>query len=233
MSTGGHTLKKFDEDLSALRDLVLRMGGTVEEQVAGAVAALQQGDVAAARAIAKRDRDIDRMELRADEEVAQLLALRAPLGVDLRTVLMLSKTVTDLERVGDEAKKIAKATVRIHEAVSSAREIPLLAAAVALAQGALAMLRGALDALVRLDLERAAALDAEDDRLDADYKAALEQLKAWMAEHPAGIDVAVQLMFVMKGLERIGDHAKNIAEYLHYLVKGHDIRHPKANPHTP
>src|SRR5690606_19771804 len=117
----------------ALRDLVLRMGGTVEEQVSNAVAALRQGNVAAAQGIAKRDRDIDRMELRADEEVAQLLALRAPLGVDLRTVLMLSKTVTDLERVGDEAKKIAKAAVRIHESVDSAREVPLLAETVALA----------------------------------------------------------------------------------------------------
>ena len=226
----GHTLKKFDEDLSALRDLVLRMGGSVEEQLRGAVEALEHGNVEAARAIARRDRDIDRMELRADEEVAQLLALRAPLGVDLRTVLMLSKTVTDLERVGDEAKKIAKAAARIHEVVESARAIPLLAETVSLGRGALDMLRGALDALVRLDLARAAALDAEDDALDAAYKSALARLKGWMAAHPEDIEVAVQVMFTMKGLERIGDHAKNIAEYLHYLVKGRDIRHPKANP---
>src|SRR5690606_33383999 len=127
--------------------------------------------------------------LRADEEVAQLLALRAPLGVDLRTVLMLSKTVTDLERVGDEAKKIAKAAVRIHESVDSAREVPLLAETVALADGALAMVRGALDALVRLDLDRAAALGEQEEQLDADYKARVAQLMEWMAANPGRIAV--------------------------------------------
>lgn len=229
MDTDGHTLKRFDEELSALRELVLRMGGGVEQQVAGAVAALARGDAVAARAIASRDRDIDRMELRADEAVAQLLALRAPLGVDLRTVLVLSKTVTDLERVGDEAKKIAKSAIRIHEAVTDPGAIPLLAEAQALADGAVGMLRGALDALVRRELERAAELDAEDDRLDAAYKAGVEALTRWMATHPDGAGIAVQMVFVLKGLERVGDHAKNIAEYVHYLVAGRDIRHPKSN----
>src|SRR5690606_37281910 len=146
----------------------------VEQQVAGAVAALGRGDAVAARAIASRDRDIDRMELRADEAVAQLLALRAPLGVDLRTVLVLSKTVTDLERVGDEAKKIAKSAIRIHEAVTHPGAIPLLAEAQARGGGAVGILRGPLQALVRRELERAAELDAEDDRLHAAYKAGVE-----------------------------------------------------------
>src|SRR3546814_16671419 len=108
MTTGAHTLKKFDEELATLRDLVLKMGGEVEEQVARAISVLEGGDLKVAREVIERDRDIDRLELKADEEVAQLLALRSPLGGDLRTVLSLSKTVNDLERVGDEAKKIAR-----------------------------------------------------------------------------------------------------------------------------
>lgn len=229
--TSGHTLKKFDEDLATLRDLVLRMGGSVEEQVRRAVESLERDDPELAREVVAGDREVDRMELQADEEVAHVLALRAPLGIDLRTVLMLSKTVNDLERVGDEAKKIAKIAIRLHGGAGDrAENVPMLADVSTLARRALAMLHGALEALVRLDLERARALGAEDDALDAVYKAAIGRLKAWMAEHPEGVEAAVQVLFALKGLERIGDHSGNIAEYVFYLVEGRDVRHPKSNP---
>lgn len=228
--TSAHTLKKFDEELSTLRDLVLKMGGLVEEQVLRAVEAMDRGDTDVARAVIERDREIDRLELKADEEVAQLLARRAPLGVDLRTVLTLSKTVNDLERIGDEAKKIARIAVQLQEGPDGQDVVPQLAEVGALSRLALTMLRGALDALVRLDLERAGRVGDQDDALDDAYKAMVAGLKRFMTGHPQAIGQAVQVMFAVKALERIGDHSKNIAEYVFYLVEGRDVRHPKANP---
>lgn len=228
--TSAHTLKKFDEELSTLRDLVLRMGGQVEEQVRRAVDAIERGDTNVARDVIERDRDIDRIELKADEEVAQLLALRTPLGIDLRTVLTLSKTVNDLERIGDEAKKIARIAVQLQEDPDGIDSVPQLAEVGALSRLALAMLHGALDALVRLDLDRATKVSDQDDALDDSYKAMLVGLKRFMSERPQAVSQAVQVMFAIKALERIGDHSKNIAEYVFYLVEGRDIRHPKANP---
>jgi len=230
MTTGAHTLKKFDEELATLRDLVLRMGGEVEEQVARAIGVLEGGDPAVAREVIDRDRDIDRLELKADEEVAQLLALRSPLGVDLRTVLTLSKTVNDLERVGDEAKKIARIALQLHEEGREAGDIAQSSQVSALSQHALNMLRGALDALVRLDLDRAAQVKSADDTLDDGYKAIIANIKDFANRHPDAVGQVIQVMFAMKALERIGDHAKNIAQYVFYLVEGRDIRHPKSNP---
>ncbi|MDP1697209.1 MAG: phosphate signaling complex protein PhoU [Xanthomonadaceae bacterium] len=230
MTTGAHTLKKFDEELATLRDLVLKMGGEVEEQVSRAISVLEGGDSAIAREVIKRDREIDRLELKADEEIAQLLALRSPLGVDLRTVLTLSKTVNDLERVGDEAKKIARIALQLHEEGHEAGDIAQSSEISALSQHALSMLRGALDALVRLDLERAAQVKAADDTLDDGYKAIIASIKDFANRHPDSVGQVIQVMFAMKALERIGDHAKNIAQYVFYLVEGRDIRHPKSNP---
>ncbi|MDX2300776.1 MAG: phosphate signaling complex protein PhoU [Xanthomonadaceae bacterium] len=230
ITTGAHTLKKFDEELSTLRDLVLKMGGEVEEQVSRAIGVLEGGDPVAAREVVERDRDIDRLELKADEEVAQLLALRSPLGVDLRTVLTLSKTVNDLERIGDEAKKIARIALQLHEEGRDAGQIAQSSQVSALSRHALAMLHGALDALVRLDLERAAQVKDDDDTLDAGYKAIITGIKEFANRYPDAVGQVIQVMFAVKALERIGDHAKNIAQYVFYLVEGRDIRHPKSNP---
>lgn len=233
ITTGAHTLKKFDEELATLRDLVLKMGGEVEEQVSRAISVLAGGDLTIAREVIEHDRNIDRLELKADEEVAQLLALRSPLGVDLRTVLTLSKTVNDLERVGDEAKKIARIALQLHEEGREAGDIAQSSQVSALSQYALTMLRGALDALVRLDLERAAQVKDADDTLDEGYKAIIVSIKDFANRYPDSVGQVIQVMFAMKALERIGDHAKNIAQYVFYLVEGRDIRHPKSNPAAP
>lgn len=225
-----HILSQFDEDLAVLRDLVLRMGGLVENQLAGAVAAVQNGDDAAARQVIDGDREIDRIELRSDEEIARLLALRAPLGVDLRTVLTLSKTVNDLERIGDEAKKIAKTAVRVVNAGQDARRLPLLDEVLAMADTARGMLHRALNALVRLDLELADGVAREDDRLDESCRSAYAQGKAIMRGQPELVDLTFEMVFIARSLERIGDHAKNIGNYVFYLVEGKDIRHPAVNP---
>lgn len=220
----GHTLKKFDEELSTLRDLVLRMGGLVEDQLRGALAALDAADPAAAREIVFRDREIDRIELKADEEIAQLLALRTPLGIDLRTVLTLSKTVTDLERVGDEAKKVARSC----DAAAALPREPFAAAIAEMGRLAAEQLHGALDALVRLDLDHAAAVKRGDKRLDRAFDAAVSAFGDQLAQQPLLAPQAVQWLFAAKALERIGDHAKNITQYVFYLVEGRDVRHPKA-----
>ncbi len=230
MPTRAHTLKKFDEELATLRDLVLRMGGIVEEQVQRSVELLAGRNLDGARDVVDRDRDIDRLELQADEEIAQLLALRAPLGVDLRTVLTLSKTVNDLERVGDEAKKLAKVALKLERAGSDLRSLPFLPGLLDMAQASGAMLHSALDALVRLDLQRADQLSADDDALDARYDQCLAAIVQHMGEHAGAVPACVELLFAAKSIERIGDHAKNISEYVHYLVEGRDIRHPKVNP---
>lgn len=224
-----HTIKKFDEELATLRDLVLRMGGLVEEQVRRGLDALERGDAEAARAIVQRDREIDAIELRADEEIAQLLALRSPLGVDLRTVLTLSKTVTDLERIGDEAKKIARSCEQPSALAADLARQPYMDDLLQMGQLALALVQGALDALVRLDVTRAAEIKRADKQLDKAFDRILADIISNLMAEPAGAPLAVQAIFAAKALERIGDHAKNITQYVVYLVHGRDIRHPKAN----
>jgi len=228
MGQAGHILKKFDEELSTLRDLVLRMGGLAEEQLRRALAALDaQTDSEGVRAIVAGDREIDRIELRADEEVAHLLALRSPLGIDLRTVLTFAKTVTDLERIGDEAKKIAKTARAMGEAGADTAQ-PFLAPLRGVGTAAQESLRGALDALVRLDLARAEAVKQGDATVDAAFKAAITHITATMQAEPTRVAAGVQAIFAAKAMERIGDHAKNIAQYVFYLVQGRDVRHPRA-----
>lgn len=225
-----HILSQFDEDLTVLRDLVLRMGGLVENQVAGAIEALKQGDEASARRVIEGDREIDRIELRSDEEIARLLALRSPLGIDLRTVLTLSKTVNDLERIGDEAKKIARTGTRCVARGHEAGSLPLLDSILTMAELARAMLHSALNALVRLDLELAARVSNDDERLDERCKTAYADGKAIMRGNPDLVDATFEMIFIARSLERIGDHAKNISNYVFYLVEGRDVRHPAVNP---
>ena len=226
----GHTLKKFDQELSTLRDLVLRMGGIVEEQLRNACAALEHCDVDAARAVVKRDREVDRLELQADEEIAQLLARRTPLGIDLRTVLTLSKTVTDIERIGDEAKKIARACVQSADDADRLSGLPYMPRLVVMGGLAIEQLAGALDALVRLDLDRASAIKRSDNRLDDAFDGLQAEITAHIVQQPQLAPLSIRLLFAAKSLERIGDHAKNITQYVFYLVEGRDVRHPKANP---
>lgn len=228
--SGGHTLKRFDEQLGVLRDLVIQMGGVVEDQLAKAIQALASGDERLADNVIQGDRQVDRFELRADGEIAQLLALRTPLGIDLRTVLGLSKTVNDLERVGDETKKIARVALKLQgwrdehgdESRRLLEDIERMARVVG------EVLRGAMDALARLDLSQARWVLEHDETVDREYKALLARLTTRMMQSPEQVPAAVQIIFVVKGLERIGDHAKNIAEYVFYVVDGRDVRHPKA-----
>ena len=225
ISQDAHTVKQFDVQLANLRNLVLEMGGLVEEQIKRAIQALDDEDIAAAREVISRDQIINGLQVKADEDCVSLIALRQPLGSDLRLIMSLSKIVTDLERIGDEAEKIARMTVKTYDGISSPPSAKLLRDVVPMAKLAQDMLHGCLDALARLDVEKAVEVAQGDDELDQEFQSALRRLITYMMEDPRTIGHAINVIFIVKALERIGDHSKNIAEYIIYLVKGKDVRH--------
>ncbi|TCO83702.1 phosphate transport system protein [Plasticicumulans lactativorans] len=231
VSTEGHTVKRYDQQLGNLRSLVLEMGGLVEDQITRAVQALQDEDLVAAREVVARDHVVNGFDVRADEEVVNLLALRQPVGSDLRLILSMAKTVTDLERIGDEAEKIARMTARMYDG-TNIPHAKLLRDVASMAKLAVAMLHGALDALARMDVATALAIAKGDDELDGEFQSSLRRLATFMMEDPRTIGHAIDAIFIIKALERIGDHSKNIAEYVVYLVKGKDVRHVKKEQLT-
>ena len=224
ISQDAHTVKQFDVQLANLRNLVLEMGGLVEEQIKRAIQALDDEDITAAREVISRDQIINGLQVKADEDCVSIIALRQPLGSDLRLIMSLSKIVTDLERIGDEAEKIARMTVKIYEGIGSPPSAKLLRDVVPMAKLAQDMLHGCLDALARLDVEKAVEVAQGDDELDQEFQSALRRLITYMMEDPRTIGHAINVIFIVKALERIGDHSKNIAEYIIYLVKGKDVR---------
>ena len=225
ISQDAHTVKQFDIQLANLRNLVLEMGGLVEEQIKHAIQALDDEDLTAAREVIARDQVINGLQVKTDEDCVSLIALRQPLGSDLRLIMSLSKIVTDLERIGDEAEKIARMTIKTYDGDSSPPSAKLLRDVVPMAKLAQNMLHGCLDALARLDVEKAVEVAQGDDELDQEFQSALRRLITYMMEDPRTIGQAISVIFIVKALERIGDHSKNIAEYIIYLVKGKDVRH--------
>jgi phosphate transport system protein len=225
ISQDAHTVKQFDVQLASLRNLVLEMGGLVEDQIQQAIKALDDEDLTAAREVIARDQIINGMQVKTDEDSVSLIALRQPLGSDLRLIMSLSKIVTDLERIGDEAEKIARMTVKTYDVASSPPSAKLLRDVTPMARQAISMLHGCLDALARLDVEKAVAVARGDEELDQEFQSALRRLITYMMEDPRTIGHAINILFIIKALERIGDHSKNIAEYIIYLVKGKDVRH--------
>jgi phosphate transport system protein len=222
MQPAAHFSKDFDADLLALRARVLETGGIVEYQIRYALEALRTGDRAlVARVIADEDR-VNRLERDVDEASTNLIARRAPAATDLRFIMMIYKTITDLERIGDEAKKIALAAreVRLNERLTPGYpEIAVIARLV------IDMLRRALDALARLETEDVPEIVRLDREVDAHFQSIVRQLLTYMIEDPRTISLALDLVFIAKSLERAGDHAKNISEYVVYMIKGRDVRH--------
>ena len=218
-----HTLKQFDAELEAIRARVLQMGGLVEEQIVRAMEALATGNIQIAVRVVDDDHKVNGLEVAIDEECSTIIARHQPAAVDLRTLMMVVKTITDLERIGDEAAKIARMTQLIYEAdrpfVPRTNEIRHMA------DVALTMLRNSLDAFARLDLTVAARVVRQDDRVDDAFRAILRQLITFMMEDPRTISHAIEILFIAKAIERIGDHAKNMSEYVVYMVKGKDVRH--------
>jgi phosphate transport system protein len=217
-----HILKRFDTDLEDLRSRVLAMGGLVEQQFLRAMEGLERGDIAALDQIILNDHMVNRHEVELDETCTQIIARLQPTAVDLRMVMTVVKIITDLERIGDEAKKIAKMAHDLHS--GDFRSVPRIDLRSA-ANIAVAMLRKSLDAFARVDENVSTEVARQDREVDASFKAAMRQLITFMMEDPRTISSALDLLFIARAIERIGDHSKNIAEYVVYMVKGRDVRH--------
>ncbi|HSD44921.1 MAG TPA: phosphate signaling complex protein PhoU [Burkholderiales bacterium] len=222
MQSTAHSSKDYDADLLALRSRVLEAGAIVEYQIRYAIEALRTGDRSlVARVIADEER-VNRLEREIDEACTHVIARRAPAAGDLRLLIMVYKAITDLERVGDEAKKIALVAreVRLNERLTPGfPEIKMVSTVV------IEMLRRALDGLARLEAEDAPEIARMDRDVDRHFKSIVRQLLTYMIEDPRTISPALDLVFVAKALERIGDHAKNISEYVVFMIKGRDVRH--------
>jgi phosphate transport system protein len=229
--TEGHTVRQFDGDLANLRVMLLEMGGLVVDQAERAVRALLEGDTELARGVIARDKVVDRYDVRVDEESHRVLIRRQPVATDLRAVIAVGKAVADLERVGDEAKKIARHALELNDHTTPRPAQEILYDVRRMAETALPMLRAAIECFDALDADAAAELMARDDDVDAECRAATRRLLTLVLEDGRNMRHTVDAMFVVKALERIGDHARNLAAHVTYLVHGRDVRHAHAAGH--
>ncbi len=218
-----HTSKQFDAELDAVRAQVLQMGGLVESQIRLAIEALISDDVALMERVINDDHRVNALEVQIDESCSQIIALRQPAAGDLRMVLTVVKTITDLERIGDEAAKIA----RMGKLVSQKKSLilPRYTEIKLIAELALDMLHKSLDAFARLDLILTAQVVRQDELIDEEFRSIMRYLITYMMEDPRTISIALEILFIAKAIERIGDHAKNMSEYVVYMIKGKDVRH--------
>jgi phosphate transport system protein len=217
-----HISATFNTELEGLRSRMLAMGGKVEQQLATALDALMALDSGAAESIVRQDREVNRMEMEIDDECATILARRQPTASDLRLVIAIIKINRDLERVGDEAAKVAKQAVRLSdEGISQSHFIEIRHIGTKVAQ----MLHQALDAFARLDVNKAIEVVRGDVDVDTEYNTGMRSLITFMVEDPRKIGAILNEMWALRSLERVGDHACNIAEHVVYLVNGMDIRH--------
>jgi phosphate transport system protein len=217
-----HISQKFNEELEQLRNQVMSMGGLVEQQCRNALDALINGDSALAESVATSDYKVNKIEVDIDAQCTDIIALRQPAASDLRMILTVIKTVTDLERIGDEAEKIGRFALSLannHEPESYFSELYHLG------DHAISMLNGALDAFTRMDVEAAINVASRDPDIDKEFEALNRMLITHMMEDPREVKNVLRLNWCARSLERIGDHASNICEYVIYLVKGNDVRH--------
>ncbi|MCV2884941.1 phosphate signaling complex protein PhoU [Aestuariibacter sp. AA17] len=217
-----HISHQFDVDLEELKSQALEMGGLVEQQIIDAVSAIEHGDSDIAERVIKVEDDIDLREVALDEACTNVLACRQPAASDLRLVLTVTKMTRDLERIGDEAHKIAKMALALHESADG-----LTGYEEARHMGALVqrMMQQVLDAFARFDVEKALDVAKADKQVDREYKSAMRELVTYMMEDPRSISRSMNILWTLRSLERIGDHARNIAEHVIFLVKGLDVRH--------
>ncbi len=226
LNTQEHTSKRYDAELETVRSRVLQMGGLVETQITAAIEALSTGNLQLADQVVENDHRVNALEVKIDEECAHIIARRQPAAQDLRMIMTVIKMITDLERIGDEAEKIARMTKLIY--ASERLLLPRFAEIKVAAGYALDMLKKALDAFARVDITAAAAVVKQDRLLDDQFRGILRQLITFMMEDARTISTSIEILFVAKALERIGDHSKNMSEYVVYLLKGKDVRHVTA-----
>ena len=227
--TEGHTVRAYDAEMEQLRTMVLEMGGLVVDQVREAVKAICGKNGDSANCVVDREKQVNQYDTGGEELIFNVLAKRQPMGGDLRVVMSYSRAITDLERSGDEAKKIAKvARRRIEDDAESDIADAFKDAAGDMGKLATNLLKTAVEALDEADEEKAVQAAQADARLDAEYKIALRNIHNALLSNPSLVEVAADLVIVIKALERIGDHAKNIAKYVVFIVQGKDVRHVKT-----
>ena len=220
-----HLSTQFDAELSGISSRVLEMGGLVESQVVQALFALTQFNGEVASEVLREEERVNQMEIEIDRDLSAIIARRQPTARDLRLLIAVSKTIANLERVGDEAARIARTVQRlINTGVNSRLRLPVSDLSFG-ADLAIAQLRKALDAFARLDTGKALEVLKEDNQIDQEFEGLLRKLITYMMEDPRTISASIDLVFVAKAIERVGDHAKNLAEAIIYVVKGTDVRH--------
>ncbi|MEJ8813407.1 phosphate signaling complex protein PhoU [Variovorax ureilyticus] len=225
--TEKHLSSQFDSELNMVSSRVMELGGIVESQINQAVYALQEFDSETAERVMETESRVNAMEIEIDRELSSIIARRQPTARDLRLLIAISKTTANLERVGDEAHKIARMVKSIIES-GAARALPSTELRIA-ADMASGLLRKALDAFARLDTAAALSILKDDDLIDKEFDGFVRKLVTYMMEDPRTISASLDLLFLAKAIERIGDHAKNIAEFIIYIVKGADVRHASMN----
>ena len=220
-----HLSTQFDAELSGISTRVLEMGGMVESQVARAVYALTNFSAEIASEVLAIEERVNQAEVEIDRDLSTIIARRQPTARDLRLLIAISKTIANLERVGDEAARIARTVQRlVNTGVSSRLRLPVKDL-VYESELAIAQLRKALDAFARLDVDKAVEVLKADDLIDQEFEGLIRKLITFMMEDPRTISSSIDLVFVAKAIERVGDHAKNLAEQIIYIVKGTDVRH--------
>lgn len=224
MTFENHYMKQFDEELEEIRTRLMEMGGKVEQQLQNAIRAIGEADSQLAKEVIKQEQLVDNMEVDIDEACILIIARRQPAASDLRLVMMVTKAVNDLERIGDEAKKIANHALILADEDGSSKGYTEVRH---LGQSVMSMLSNALDAFARFDVDAAMLTIEEDKQIDQEYKTALRELATYMMEDPRSISRVINILWVVRSLERIGDHAKNLCEQIVFVVKGKDIRHQK------
>ncbi len=222
---GKHLSTQFDAELSGISNRVLEMGGLVESQVVQGLYALTQFSGETASQVLQAEERVNQMEVEIDRDLSAIIARRQPTARDLRLLIAISKAIANLERVGDEAARIARTVQRlINTGVSTRLRLPVADLSFG-GELAVAQLRKALDAFARLDTAKALEVLKQDDQIDQEFDGLLRKLITYMMEDPRTISSSIDLVFVAKAIERVGDHAKNLAEAIIYVVKGTDVRH--------
>jgi phosphate transport system protein len=226
LNLGQHISRRYNEELEDIRNRVLAMGGLVERQLQDAMTALETQDESLAQQVIDNDLQVNAMEVAIDEECNTVLARRQPAASDLRLITAVIKTITDLERIGDEAERIARMAKDLGNDAGIGK---LFTQVHHLGQHARDMLHGALDAFAHVDTEKAVEVWNEDPKVDREYEALLRELMTYMMEDPESIPHILKTIFAVRAIERIGDRSGNICEYVIYLVKGKDVRHTKLD----
>ncbi len=218
-----HISKQYDQDLEAIRSRMMQMGGLVESQIRGAMDGFLDGNLDRIDQVIAADAKVNELEVAIDDDLGHIIVRRQPAASDLRLIMAVSKTVTDLERIGDEAAKVARMARELH--ATGRMRNTRLATIGHVSEIGIGMLRKSLDAFARLDAAAAARVIGEDAAIDNEFRAILRQLITFMMEDPRTISTSLNIVWVAKAFERIGDHAKNIAEQVIYIVRGRDVRH--------